>query len=113
RYWRPPVAVRVVTSALFVAVSACGDDGRGIVEVDDTSLQGVVVRAGTQVRLPDVPVTMDGRVVVSDSRGQYRFDDVPVGEATLSVSYPGYLPYERLLEILEGANSFDIPLLPD
>lgn len=101
------------TLTLLGALAACGDDGGGMVAPNGTSLQGVVVLAGSQVRLPDVPVTMDGRVVVSDSRGQYRFEDVAVGEVTLSANYPGYLPYERVLEIVEGANTFDIPLLPD
>ena len=103
----------LLLGSLLVALSACGGDGGGIVEPDGTWLQGVVFRAGTQVRLPDVPVTMDGRQVVSDSRGSYRFDDPPLGEVTLSVTYTGYLPYERRLDVFEGANNLDIALLPD
>ncbi len=110
---KPMIRTRMTALAVALLVGGCGDDGGGLIEPEGTSLQGVVVRAGTQVRLPDVPVTLDGRTVVSDSRGLYRFDDVAVGEVTLSAQYPGYLLYERSLDIVEGSNSFDIPLLPE
>lgn len=113
---RPPQARRtgsVLLLTVSIIAAGCGQDGGGPVEPEGTSLQGSVFRAGSQVRLPDVAVTMDGRVAVSDSRGSYRFDDAPVGEVTLSATHAGYLPYERRLELSEGANSFDIALLPD
>lgn len=107
-----PVGRRAVF-VLLATFLACGDDGGGLVEPDGTVLQGIVVQAGTQVLLTDVPVTMDGRTVRTDDRGTYRFDDVPVGEVTLTVAQTGYLPYERRLQIEEGVNNFDIALLPD
>lgn len=103
----------LLLGSLLLVLSACGGDGGGIVDPDGTWVQGVVFRAGTQVRLPDVPVTMDGRQVMSDSRGSYRFDDAPLGEVTLSVTYAGYLPYERRLDVSVGSNTLDIALLPD
>lgn len=98
---------------LLAALLACGGDDRGPMEPDPTVLQGTVLQAGTQVLLSGVPVTLDGRTVMSGDRGEYRFQDVQTGEATLSASQPGYLPWERTLELEEGNNTFDIPLIPD
>lgn len=93
--------------------SACGDDGVGMTEPRGTVLQGSVVRAGTEVLLPDVPVTMESRTVFSNNRGEYRFEDPPLGEVTLTASLDGFLPYERRLEVVQGTNNFDIAMIPE
>lgn len=107
---RPVVLIMLL---LFVGSGGCTEGDTGPVGPEETVLQGMVVRAGTQVLLTDVPVTMDSRTARTDERGSYRFEDVPPGEVTLRVSWPGYLPYERSLLIVEGVNDFDIALLPD
>lgn len=108
--------VRLVPLLILLGFSptACGgEDGGGITDPDVNVLQGVVVRAGTEVLLADVEVSLGIRTVRSSDRGGYRFEDIAVGPTTLSASLPGYLPYERLMTIEEGMNSFDIALIPD
>lgn len=108
--------VRLVPLLVLLGFSstACGgEDGGGITDPDVNVLQGVVVRAGTEVLLADVEVTLETRTVRSSDRGGYRFEDISVGQRTLSASLPGYLPYERLMTLEEGTNSFDIALIPD
>lgn len=67
-------------------------------------LRGTVTDATTQRALASAEVRLVelGRTAVTTSGGDYRFADVPEGQYTVEVSYVGYLPTERPVDVPES-----------
>jgi len=80
------------------------------------TLVGTVTNAATGQNLEGARVVVQGtgREALTDSLGLYRFDDLPAGPVTLSVSYTGLKPADVSVEVGAGrANRRDVGLTAD
>jgi iron complex outermembrane receptor protein len=73
--------------AVFALILGC----LPVLAFSQTALTGVVTNTATGRALEGARVTLEntGREVLTDSQGNYRFDNVAPGSVTLSVSYTG------------------------
>ena len=66
-----------------------------ILPAETGTLVGLIRDADTNARLADVSVTVLDRHYVTDERGYYRFDNLPVGQQQVSVQKEGYSVEQR------------------
>ncbi len=75
-------------------------------ELLPVNLEGTVVERGSRTPLEGVPlwIELDGeRVIVrSDAQGAWSFRGVPLGEVTVTATWPGYEDEIKTVEILAG-----------
>jgi hypothetical protein len=79
------------------------------------TLEGVVVDASTRARLPGVILMLfdENLATVSDSKGEFRLEDVPVGRRRLAVRQYGYLDGTIPVTVTSSPARLDIALTPD
>ncbi len=80
------------------------------------TLTGVVTNAATGATLEGARVVLAGsdREAATDNLGAYRFDNVPAGEATLSISYTGLTTQEAKATVAPtGVTRRDVGLTSD
>ncbi|WP_022834589.1 TonB-dependent receptor [Salisaeta longa] len=78
-------------------------------------LQGVVTDQDTQEPLPGANVVLDGtqRGASTDADGEYRIDGLPAGTYTVRVTFVGYEPATRTVDIAAGeTETLDLVLAP-
>lgn len=90
----------VAACALLIASAARGQPSTG-------SITGQVVDAATGLPLSKIPVHIsDATAVETDTSGRFRFDFIPSGPQTLSVSVVGYAAYQRRVEVGAGGSIY-------
>src|SRR6185503_6301852 len=91
---------------MLIASAARGQPSTG-------SITGQVVDTATGLPLSKIPVHLsDATSVETDAAGRFRFDSIPGGTRTLSVSVVGYPAFKRQVEVGAGGSIYIlIPLV--
>jgi iron complex outermembrane recepter protein len=86
----------------FVFVGGCM--GVTALSADTGSIQGRVYNpvAKEYVRNAEVRLQGSDRIVYTENDGSFRFSDVPIGEATIAVSFAGYTPVNQTFSVAAG-----------
>ena len=85
-------------------VSACGDDGTGTEEEEETGafLLGQVVLLGGSDDVADVKISMGAKSTQTDGTGSFSLNHIPVGENTVTFSGSGVTGPYNLTGVQEG-----------
>ncbi len=66
---------------------------------------GRLVERGTRVPLPGAAITLDSREAFSSEKGEFAFEDVPLGTHQIVVTAPDYERYEVSEDVVAGART--------
>ena len=102
---RLPLAL--LASLLLLALPASA-------QAPPAALSGTVVDAETAAPLPGAAVALPalGRGAVADADGRFRLDGLPRDTATVVVTFVGYAPERRTVDLVSGAARLDVRLVP-
>lgn len=95
----------------LLCVSTPAQTGSVIVRGTVADQNGAVIRQA-RVVLRRRSSSANERAIVSDERGRFVFDDVPVGEYMLVIERENFLSLEREITINYSAQNFDLTLTP-
>ena len=99
--------------ALFCAATARAQ------RVGTGTIYGRVIDAASNKAMPGADISLKGSniLTLSDQGGFFTIQGVPAGEATITVSYPSYVPQPRQVTVEAGKTTpmleFDMDLVPE
>ena len=71
-----------------------------------------VVSATTGAAIEGASVSIGSATATTGGDGRYELQSLPVGNATISTSAPGFIPRSESVSLIEGANTHDVVLTP-
>ena len=74
-------------------------------------LPDVRIKWSVAFELPVFPSSLSKRITFTDRRGRYELTDIPVGEAELEASLPGFFESTETVQIAAGLNQVDLGLV--
>ncbi|HWS70517.1 MAG TPA: carboxypeptidase-like regulatory domain-containing protein, partial [Thermoanaerobaculia bacterium] len=98
--WMRIVSLLLAAALAFPAVAETATV-HGRVTIDALPLPGVTVTYEAGV---------ESRTMVTDAKGEYRFQNVPDGDHTITFELDGFAPAERVVRVLAGEN--EVPPQP-
>lgn len=95
----------IVMVCLFTSASAFAQNG---------TLTGTVTDSETGETVPGANVLLEEiqRGAATNSDGEYRISDIPVGTYTLRVTFVGYKANIQQIQVQSGENTVDVDLVP-
>ena len=104
------LVARVSAAALAIAIASAV--ASPAMAQSTASVRGRVTDGGSGRGIPEVQVTISGTRIgaTTNANGEYALSLVPVGARTIVVRRIGYQPVTRLVTVVDGANTVDIPL---
>ena len=104
------VPVTVVALVLSILLAAC-DEGDPDGLTPTATMSGVVEAADGAV-IEGASVSAGSAAAATGADGRYELRGLPVGSATINTSAPGYEPRSQSIDLIAGANTHDVALVP-
>jgi hypothetical protein len=100
-------SLALLSAGLAVLASCGGSDGMSGPTAD---LSGTVSEATKTTPIAGAIVVVGSRATTTAADGAYQLLGIPVGEATLTVTAPGYEVFAQTVSVEAGANQRDVPM---
>ncbi|MBL0331380.1 MAG: TonB-dependent receptor [Chlorobi bacterium] len=84
--------------------------------ISDAKEKSFISSATVTIRLLEKDAKLSNGIIgrISDKRGNFNFEDVPIGNYQIKVSYVGYITSTQNIEVISGKNNvYKIELTPD
>lgn len=109
---RFPTSIATLATALATALllAACGsNDGGG--PAASATVSGIV-RAATGTAIGGASVTIGSATATTGGDGRFEIENLPLGNATINTSAPGFAPRSQSISLAVGMNPHDVVLTP-
>jgi hypothetical protein len=103
--WIPTLAPALAT---LIGLAACGASEPG---ESSATVSGVVSAAAGPV-IEGASVAIASATATTGPDGRFELADLPVGNATIVTSAPGFDPLSESVSLVEGINTHDVVLTP-